>query len=193
MPLIPAEGLVLLEGDRVKYTGTQTETFEGKEGTVTQGDADRSKVTFDNVKPPNGEPFNENLALRVPRYARGDRVRVTPRNGSYEKYAGLIGTVLDTDSDIKNAKPDEMIAGFSIVALRPDSGGDMLLFPISDVSLLTFLDDLAPRFEVFDVVRVGTQVCVVRTAPDAPDGLYEVEDPAGETLYVSAASMEKLT
>lgn len=195
MPLIPAAGLVLLKGDRVRYTGTQTATLVGKDGTVTASTKGRSNVNFDDTKLTNTAPHNKNLALRIPRYAPGDRVRITPRGGSrfINDFADVVGTVLDVDAGIRAASPDGVIETHEIVSVRLDNATTHQKTIIVSVSDVTFLEDHAPSFEVSDVVRVGTEVCVVRATPEAPGGLYEVEDSTGETLHVTSTLMEKLT
>ena len=198
MPLIPAEGLVLLKGDRVRYTGTQTPALVEKEGTVTVGTRNRTNVDFDDTVLTNTAPHNRNLALRVPRYAPGDRVRITPRgDDSFIKgYADAIGTVSAVEKSIETAAPDDMLGRYELVSVELDvaTTHEKLLVFIYNLSMLLPTATLdAPRFEVLDVVRVGTEVCVIRALPKAPGGLYELEDHAGETLHVTAASMEKLT
>lgn len=186
MPYITGlEELTLREGDRVKYVGERTPSLLGKEGTVTyKHDRGRSAVKFENaLSESNYHPFNENLALSIPDYQPGDIVRITPRDGTLAHAEGVEGVIIHVE-DFKGDGTNSVVI---------NSGGRGLFEPfVRNITLITAADTHA-KLQLSDVVRIGTEVGVLRGLPSNPNGLYEVEMTNGDTLYATRETMEKIT
>ena len=186
MPYITGlDKLTLREGDHVKYVGEQTPTLLGKKGTVMDKDSrGRSAVKFENNKLADVYyPYNKNLALSIPDYQPGDIVRITPRDGTLAHAEGVEGVIIHVE-DFKGDGTHSVVI---------NSGGRGLFEPfVRNITLITAADTHA-ELQLSDVVRVGTEVGVLRALPSEPDGLYEIEMTDGDTLYVTRETMEKIT
>jgi len=180
------EELTLRPGDKVEYVGIRTPNLFGKTGTVLAPATQKGRSTVEFADGAiRGFPYNENLALWIPDYALGDFVRVTPRDGTLGAYDGREGVVIETYKCAPNGTHNITVAFH-----EDDNQHDISPFA-RNISLIT--KGAQNELKVSDVVRIGTEVGVLRALPDTPDGLYEVETMHGDTLYTTNATLEKLT
>lgn len=189
MPYIrELEDLKLRVNDTVKYVGTETHNLIGKEGTIVAARIKgRSVVLFEDAeKGARSYPYNRNLALWTPDYRTGDIVRITPRDGTLTSYAGLEGVVGGVDEF--NERGTHRV----FVSLRHSDSGESLAPFARNLTLLAAADDRI-TLHLSDVVRIGTEVGVLRALPSDPNGLYEVEMTNGDTMHVTRETMEKIT